>query len=73
MGPKDFLDCLMVQTFIYEICEVERGNLKKLDDALARALEFEAAKQASKSHLWVRHTLRYSSNMKPQFLKKHLN
>ena len=64
-APKDFLDRLMVQTFIDGIRDIEiqqtlrLGNPKKIEDALARALEFEAAKQASRSHLRVRQTRIY--------------
>lgn len=55
-APDSFLEQLAVESFTYGVDDVELqrdlrlGHAKTLNEALARALEFEAVKQASKSH-----------------------
>lgn len=59
-APDDFLEQLAVQSFIDGLrdCEAQQAlrlaRAKNLGDVLAHALEFEAAKQASRGHLKIR-------------------
>lgn len=59
-APDNFLECLAVRTFIDGLRDTEAQHSlrmarpKTLTDALSRALEYEAAKQASRSHARVR-------------------
>ncbi|KAJ8982091.1 hypothetical protein NQ317_010949 [Molorchus minor] len=59
-APRDFIEQLAVQVFIDGIrdCETQQAlrlaRCKKLNEVLAYALEFEAAKQASKRALFAR-------------------
>lgn len=56
-APKYFLGTLSVQTFINGIIDIDMqrdvrlSRLLKTEDALAHALEYEAAKQPSISHV----------------------
>ncbi|KAJ8950893.1 hypothetical protein NQ317_010399 [Molorchus minor] len=59
-APRDFIEQLAVQVFIDGIrdCETQQAlrlaRCKKLNEVLAYALEFEAAKQASRGHTRIR-------------------
>lgn len=67
-APKDFL----LRLIDVEIQQALRlGHSKKLGDARAGALEFEAAKQALRSHLRVRQTRRYPCKDRALIPQKH--
>lgn len=68
-APKEFIDRLMVQTFINWIRELEiiqclrLGNRKTLEDALARALEFEATDTSKPKKVTMRSKRQHSEKL----------